>query len=129
MLTNFTVSNGIAKTPRDNLCGILCGANNSCRTPRIAKQFSKVQIYFDMQKALLRQSFLCCMAVPWCRRFLMMNICGGSKPPPYKGGSICKNSAVLFHLGRFCDIIYSNQHIKQILLFSFTLAVGIIKSQ
>ena len=27
------------------------------------------------------------------------------------GGSICKNSAVLFHLGRFCDIIYSNQHI------------------
>ena len=56
--TIFRGINASRKTPRDNLCGILCGANNSCRTPRIAKQFSKVQIYFDIQKALLRRGFL-----------------------------------------------------------------------
>ena len=53
-----TLSNGTLKTRRDNLCGVSCGANNSCRTPRIAFQFYKVQIYFDIQKALLRQGFL-----------------------------------------------------------------------
>ena len=50
-LTIFTISNGIAKTPRDNLCGILCGANNSCRTPRIASQFSKLG-YISIYKKL-----------------------------------------------------------------------------
>ena len=57
ILTIFTISNGVLKTPRDNLCGISCGTNNSCRTPRIALQFFKVQMYFYTQKALLLQSF------------------------------------------------------------------------
>ena len=52
ILTIFTISNGTLKTRRDNLCGISCGVNNSCRTPRIALQFSKARIYFDIQKAL-----------------------------------------------------------------------------
>ena len=30
---------------------------------------------------------------------------GGSKPPPYEGGSICKNSAVLFTFWNFYGII------------------------
>ncbi len=38
-------------SPRDNLCGISCGANNSCRTPRIALQFSKFR-YISIYKKL-----------------------------------------------------------------------------
>ena len=40
---------------------ILYGANTSCRTQRNAMQFSKVQTYFNIQKALLRQGFLLCI--------------------------------------------------------------------
>ena len=115
VLTIFTISNGTLKTPRDNLCGILCGANNTCRTPRIALQFSKVQIYFDIQKALLRRGFFVLKRIISIAGVDVLGDPNESKPngtpgrssPTKKrqGGSICKNSAVLFTFCRFYGII------------------------
>ena len=101
ILTIFTISNGTLKTPRDNLCGISCGANNTCRTPRIALQFSKVRIYFDIQKALLTQGFLCCRAVPWCRRFPLRIFSAGASPHPTRAVQFVKTPPSYLHFRCF----------------------------
>ena len=74
---------------------------------------------FYIQKALLRQGFLCFIADSRGRLSLQ----------EYRAVQFVKNPAVLFQFWSFYDIIYSNQHITQILLLRFTLSVGIIKSQ
>ena len=56
--------------------------------------------------------------------FLIENRFGGSKPPPYEGGSICKNSAVLVIFWNFYGIITLGSYLLDKLEFVEKIATA-----
>ena len=81
---------------------IFRGINASRKTPRDNYSFGIISIY---KKLCITQGFLCCRAVPWCRRLPLRIFSAGASPRPTRAVKFVKNPAVLFTFHRFYGII------------------------